>query len=449
MKITALSLTPPKGAENNPRVTHELLASVLAKYSRSNEGLETILGKVDLNNPEASIANILKFVDYGHASIGGLTGGIAIAIDDVTMFAAYKLFELSPMADGQESSTRYITLDERGLPNWESLGFNTNESEKLQAWAVQGLSLYKKAYAKLDAEATAHPELIKIPEKLASKPAAVNRLRKNYALDRARYFLPFAMKTNVALIQTARMWTETLSGLYSSNVPELVTLAHAIKHALEPYAPNLIRHARAKKGWTHHTKKELRPWKGTYKDAASGTPSTAEVELFTAFTDQEIADALSDRENRYDRCGLAARDTTIRCKWTGMTIAELRDLNRHRTGNRYSDLNPKGFYLPPETLKALQDDKTELQAWEEASKEVLMLTANLPEFRPYALALGSQVGYTHTQQFDKFVYTAELRTGAGAHFRYAKHFMDAVGELYNQGFKKTYSAIQVGEAEPE
>src|SRR5437660_1135149 len=102
MKVTSLALVAPKGTENDPKVTPELLASILARYSRSNDGLDTILEKVDLNNPEASIARILKFVDYGHASIGGMAQGIAFTIDRVSMWLAFRLFELSPMADGQE-----------------------------------------------------------------------------------------------------------------------------------------------------------------------------------------------------------------------------------------------------------------------------------------------------------------------------------------------------------
>src|SRR5204862_1791229 len=94
MRITGLALVPPPSAADLPKVTPELLASVLARYSRSNEGLAAILSKVDLANPDASIDRILNFVDYGHASIGGLTGGLAVALDDVSMWLAYKIFEI-------------------------------------------------------------------------------------------------------------------------------------------------------------------------------------------------------------------------------------------------------------------------------------------------------------------------------------------------------------------
>jgi len=63
MKVTGLALVPPPSASDLPKVTPELLASVLARYSRSNEGIASILAKVDVSNPEASIDRILKFVD--------------------------------------------------------------------------------------------------------------------------------------------------------------------------------------------------------------------------------------------------------------------------------------------------------------------------------------------------------------------------------------------------
>src|ERR1700685_3408074 len=122
MKVTGVALFPPPSASDLPKVTPELLASVLARYSRSTEGIAAILAKVDVANPEASIDRILKFVDYGHASIGGLTGGLAGALDGVSMWLAYKIFEIAQMADGQESSTRYIAMDPSNVPDAGALG---------------------------------------------------------------------------------------------------------------------------------------------------------------------------------------------------------------------------------------------------------------------------------------------------------------------------------------
>src|SRR4051812_49968486 len=100
MRITGLAIVPPPTAADLPKVTPELLASVLARYSRSNEGLAAILAKVDIANPDASIDRILKFVDYGHASIGGLTGGLAGWARGVVILVPVKNFLITPKAPG-------------------------------------------------------------------------------------------------------------------------------------------------------------------------------------------------------------------------------------------------------------------------------------------------------------------------------------------------------------
>ena len=153
MKVTGLALVPPPTAADLPKVTPELLASVLARDSRSNDGLAAILEKVDLANPDASIDRILKFVDYGHASIGGLTGGLAIALDDVSMWLAYKIFEISQMADGQESSTRYITMNASNLPTAAEIGMPEDLAPRWQALLAKAFASYDSEYTRLDAAA--------------------------------------------------------------------------------------------------------------------------------------------------------------------------------------------------------------------------------------------------------------------------------------------------------
>ncbi len=115
----------------------------------------------------------------------------------------YKVFEIAQMADGQESRTRYI-ID--GLDRTSRLRRNSDSRRpRLPRWMdvmAKSFAAYQAEYARLDQEALANPSLVRLPRD--AKPAVVTRLRKNYALGRARYFIPFATRTNLGLVQTCR-----------------------------------------------------------------------------------------------------------------------------------------------------------------------------------------------------------------------------------------------------
>lgn len=446
-KVTSIAITPPKTAAEQPALTPELLASVLAKYSRSNEGLETILSKVDLANPEASIQRILKFTDYGHASIGGLTGGIAIALDGVTMWMAYKLFEFSPHADGQESSTRYIPMDVSSLPDWRALGFSETDVAEINTLAQDGIDLYQAEKARLDKYAEENPDAIRYPKGANEKARA--RIRVNYGLDRARYFLPFALRTNIALVQTARAWADTISAILSLPQPEAQQVGEALKAELAKFAPNLVRHARRKPGHVdHHVGIEANARQFGKFDRAYGTKGC----IVEGFHLPLSLESLKLRENRYDACRNDIKMATVSVSWNRMAVAELRDLNRHRTGHRFSTLTHRGFYRPHDLLNARPEEVADAAAkhlaFEERVRRLHDKHLNNPVTRPYTLFLGSQTDFTHVMQLDKFIYEAELRTGPGAHFRYAEHLREAVGELGKLMPYQTHW-IQLGEAEPE
>jgi thymidylate synthase ThyX len=307
-------------------VTPELLASVLARYSRSNEGLGAILAKVDPANPDASIDRILKFVDYGHASIGGLTGGLAVALDDVSMWLAYKLFEIATMADGQESSSRYITLAPENLPAAEELGVPADLAPRWRAVMARAFAAYQAEYARLDALAVAEPQRVRLPA--GATPAVAGRLRKNYALDRARYFIPFATRTNVGLVQTARMWAATVKQLASLPHPEARAAADLIRGELLKQSPRLMRHSQAETSHVEQAAQELARSLALGRERLSHAPLADDVWVhvdraappWLAET-QPVAEALRHRSNRYGQQGLAtcsrgaARPTCTRCCW--------------------------------------------------------------------------------------------------------------------------------------
>jgi len=448
MRITGLALVPPPTAADLPKVTPELLASVLARYSRSNEGLETILSKVDLANPDASIDRILKFVDYGHASIGGLTGGLAIALDGVSMWLAYKIFELAQMADGQESSTRYITMDATSLPSPEEIGIPADLADRWRSVMSDAFAAYNAEYARLDAAALENPALVRLPPD--AKPAVVTRLRKNYALDRARYFIPFATRTNLGLVQSSRMWAATVKHLDSLAHPEAKLAARLIREELLKQSPRLMRHSFAERSYQEQAQQELAMSLSMGLKRLSAAPLADEVWVNVERAAppflpevQPVAEALRHRANRYGYQGTATRRMRVAFAWNNMALAELRDLNRHRTGHRYTPLVQAGFYLPPEIKHA--DHAALLQSQLELTRELMQRGS--PAY-VYSLLLGAQTPFEHSTHADKFIYEAELRTGMGAHFRYAEHLSAALKEFLAQ-VPEAKEWVVEGTAEPE
>jgi thymidylate synthase ThyX len=448
MRITGLALVPPPTAADLPKVTPELLASVLARYSRSNEGIHTILSKVDLASPDASIDRILKFVDYGHASIGGLTGGLAIALDDVSMWLAYKIFEIAQMADGQESSTRYITMDPSNLPAPTTLGIPDDLVGRWNDLMARSFAAYQSEYARLDALALAQPDLVRLPPD--AKPAVVTRLRKNYALDRARYFIPFATRTNLGLVQSSRMWASTVKHLDSLPHPEARAAAGLIREELLKQSPRLMRHSLAEKSYRVQAEQELAASLALGLERLSPAPLADQVWVKVdreappwLQESQPVAEALRHRANRYGYQGTATRRMRVTFAWNNLALAELRDLNRHRTGHRYTPLIQAGFYLPPEVHhqehQRLLDDQVAL------TRELLQRGS--PAY-VYSLLLGAQTPFEHSTHADKFIYEAELRTGMGAHFRYAEHLSAGLHAFFAQ-VPEAKEWVVEGTAEPE
>ena len=448
MRITGLALVPPPTAADLPKVTPELLASVLARYSRSNDGLAAILAKVDLANPDASIDRILKFVDYGHASIGGLTGGLAVALDNVSMWLAYKIFEIAQMADGQESSTRYITMEAANIPTAGELGIPADLAPRWREILTRSFAAYHAEYSRLDALATAEPQRVRCP--VDAKPAVLTRLRKNYALDRARYFIPFAMRTNLGLVQTSRMWATTVKHLDSLPQPEARAAAKLIRDELLKQSPRLMRHSFAENSYEEQARQELATSLAMGRDRLSSAalPDEIWVRVDRAAPPwmpetQTVADSLRHRGNRYGHQGSGTRRMRVSFAWNNMALAELRDLNRHRTGHRWTPLIQAGFYLPPEidraTHQALLTDQLAL------TRE--LLDRGSPAY-VYSLLLGAQTPFEHSTHADKFIYEAELRTGMGAHFRYAEHLGAVLREFVRQ-VPEAKAWVVEGTAEPE
>jgi len=457
----AIRPTEASDAAGRPALTPELLAATGARYSRSNDGLGAILAKVDPANPDASVEAIFRFVDYGHASIGDLVP-VALFLDGVSLFLAYYVWTLCPAAGGQESSTRYIRLTEKGLADPEILGIPADLRDEWRARMERSFAAYQDALGLWENIAARDPDAARIPRALQqdTSPKAVRqvaRMRRNFGFDRARYFLPVAAKTNVMLLQSARAWVTLCQHLLSHPLAEARLLGDKITTELRLAAPRMLKHAARKEGIAAGIADEFE----AARREALQTPLDAEAAP-TPYLDvlaprnvpapgAAFANDLRRHDNRYGHVGPDLRRTAVRFGWDAVAFAEIRDLNRHRTGTRFCPLVPVGFYaaqdqLPPEAGGRIADLAANVGGAANARARALLENGD-PAYVYFTL-LGTQFPFERVTTADKFLYEAELRTGTGAHYRYARHYRDALALWYDR-FPETRGRVLEGSAEPE
>ncbi|HEX3720758.1 MAG TPA: FAD-dependent thymidylate synthase [Verrucomicrobiae bacterium] len=456
MKVTQVAICPSEASKKagRPALTPELLAASGARYSRNNEGLDSILSKIDPANLEKSVDSIFRMVDYGHQSIADMVP-VALFIDGVSIWLAYYIWTLCPTAGGQESSTRYIKISAEGLVPPETLGIDAGEANEWRDLMSGCFQAYQSSLQIWEEAAKENPALMGIPRTLledsseaASKKVA--RMRRNYAFDRARYFLPSSAATNLMLIMSARGWVNLCRHLLSHPLPEAVRAGELIARELEIPAPRMIKHARRTESVRQSILREMEKCVAMAAEKPANDGSSLSVMPPDGTSLEEISSALASHDNRYAPIGSALQRTAVRFGWAAISFAEIRDLNRHRTGTKYCPLVPRGFYfaldqVPPGKRAALEKLAP---VGENATR---MAVKRLMESNPkyiYLTLLGTEFPFEHLTTADKFIYEAELRTGLGAHFRYASHLRDVLALFYKQ-FPSTRGLILEGSAEPE
>jgi len=259
-----------------------------------------------------------------------------------------------------------------------------------------------------------------------------------------------ATRTNVALVMSARMWAQTIKHLASMPHREAQEVAKLIRATVEKYAPRLMKHSVGEVSFQEQCKQELDVSLDLGRSRLSSGQLEDEVwvdveKSVPPFLEepQSIEDGLKYRQNRYGYCGTAVRRMRVAFAWNNMALAELRDLNRHRTGHRFTPCIQTGIYLAPEI------DRSEHQEFFDRQTAFLgkLLERGEPAY-VYAMLLGSQTPFEHSTHADKFIYEGELRTGLGAHYRYADHLSAVLAEFYKQ-VPEAKDWVVEGTAEPE
>jgi thymidylate synthase ThyX len=443
------------------------LAASGARYSRNNDGLEAILSKIDPANIDRSVDSIFKMIDYGHQSIADMAP-IAMFIDEVSVWLAYVIWSQCPTAGGQESSTRYIKLSADALIEPRVLGIPVSDQPKWRGLMAAAFEAYARALATWESIFDADPAVARIPSALLADSSEkarkqVARMRRNYGFDRARYFLPVAASTNLMLVMSARGWVQLVQFLLSHALPEPRECGEQIKRELGLAVPRLLRHATEKASMREGQARQFALLRVLAADSVSPLRDFAAIETDAeplafldvdapaGITQESLAGDLSFHDNRYAWMGDDLRRTSVRFGWNAVAMAEIRDLNRHRTGAKYCPMNPVGFYCAKDELPR-NSDSDPLSALARVGKEMSAEAARLlrdgrPEYIYWTL-LGTQYPFEHTTTADKFLYEAELRTGVGSHYRYARHLHDVLA-LWYERFPATKPFVLEGSAEPE
>jgi len=219
----------------------------------------------------------------------------------------------------------------------------------------------------------------------------------------------------------------------------------------------MIKHARATESHKAALNAEFQKLVQAARIKPSQTEETAIARLSVdppeGVDDRQLANDLEFHSNRYAPVGSSLQRTSVRFAWSRIAFAEIRDLNRHRTGSKYCKQIPSGFYfaadqLPPDAAKQKTVLETQANVGRKALAKARGLLANGDLIYLYWTLLGTEFPFEHTTTADKFLYEAELRTGLGAHYRYAKHLKDAL-VLWYERFPATLGLVLEGSAEPE
>jgi len=449
MIVTPVNIDAFPGGSDLVSLHPELLAAVAARYSRSQDGLQAILSKVLGMDAAKAVDSVMEYIDYGHASIGGMVP-LAIFMDGISMRLAYTVFNQCQCGDGQESSSRYLRFDTGGVLHNE----DTAKIRGYERYMDMYFTLYRDVVAFWERYAEKYPESLRVPE--GAKPAVVARYKRNFVFDRARYCLPATTLTNVFLIQSAKEWAALARFLTSHFEAEFRALGQELIATLQKLAPRFVKHATPQDSMRQFIVEEskflregsLPAYFTLVSDYDGEDASCARVTASRGSIDWPEY-VLKHRDNRYGPIGAIAKNTNVEMTIKKIAFGDIRDLNRHRTGFRTISGPVSGFYG---ALEQVGEDREWQLLDALLDRATYMLDEVATDYTPQEQNLLSALGWTynwvHNTTLDKLIYEIELRTGPGAHFRYAKHMHDVAEYCYTHSILPRHGIIE-GRGEPE
>lgn len=499
MRTTLVQIGPSAKASEAGRVTlcPEMNAAVAARHSRTQDGLEGILSKIDFANGEdKAIDSVFQFVDYGHRSIVDCVPA-SIHIEGISLWLAEFIWGLVHTGGGQETSTRYckMSADEVLIP----MDSNDYLKQAIRSQVDSSMQAYQKACKFWSDVAMASPDLVGIAKDTDAKKA--ERFRRNFVFDRSRYFIPVVCLTNMNVTTWGTEWIRIIQALISSPWKEAKEVGESLLKEIELGAPRIVRHAsRFSLAWSKELCARVTDCIGTKMSfdkarksievlgfvnnndsveriidlVASNNVAPASLAVGVddhgpaMLRDMEcLARCLNERGTRYDIVGSPISSIPVQYGWRSVANAEIRDMNRHRPGIRTLGLRPEGFYFAEDQIllalqsnpgnEAMREDAKDLvKTGVQIGLQTLKLSTDIFSEKEghliynvvYATNLGNTFSFSHSNTLGHLIYECELRTGAGTHFRYRAHYKDLLKKLY-EDFPLMKQFVLEGSGEPE
>ncbi|MFZ2152974.1 MAG: FAD-dependent thymidylate synthase [Microgenomates group bacterium] len=212
------------------------IAYVGAKFSRSRDGLRTLMGEVEQAykqgklTPEGRLASIVSGLK--HQSPGGMAH-VALSFENIPIMTAATVFRTTTLHDGQESSTRFINFSEGNvlpelatlLPEGVDVGPNLNDQYKqLEKMAMDNyLSWFPRVFEAYRAHFKINIEEKKEMDALAAR-----------TYDTVRGFLLSGFRTSMVYVTNATTMQQWLANFLAERLPGEGQLARVTMALLSP-----------------------------------------------------------------------------------------------------------------------------------------------------------------------------------------------------------------------
>ena len=274
----------------------EVIAALLARYSRSRDDLRTNLNRllaedslaIDTSNRTTTCGAEDKArafhekwaVGYGHASVAE-HAVVHLAVEQVSIIASKSIEDLR-LGSFTEKSTRYVVFDTGSFADLAELPSTLHDAYRTTCMGLFAdyLDMFRQVEARLDQV---------MPKQNEHPPSQRASAIRAHTCDLLRGLLPASTLTNLGITANARALAILLRKMLSSPLREVRSVAEQMRTEASTVAPTLLRYV------------ESSPYRTTLRDSLLNA-TTRSTSLCTTSSQTKSASAV--RIVRYDRDAL-------------------------------------------------------------------------------------------------------------------------------------------------